>query len=176
MNAIQGHAYRGMVGLHMCVPEIFGIIAFSWLLRRLIRLNSCSSNDETALYIGLEVFLRLRFVNDLAYGVWIVPSFPGKLQQGVGSSREETPGCRLLFLCDWTCQLIYPHKFEVCKCAPSKNFTSHLYCLTSKVNLVAADPNLRGYTNYLPVTRETTKLVSSDQMRSSHCSWMIWSL
>ena len=69
-----------------------------------------------------------------------------------------------------TCQLIYPHKFEVCKCAPTKNFTSHLYCLTSKVNLVGADPNLRGYTNYLPVTRETTKLVSSDQMRSSHCS------
>ena len=29
MNAIQGHAYQGMVGLHMCVPEIFGIIAFS---------------------------------------------------------------------------------------------------------------------------------------------------
>ena len=36
MNAIQGHAYQGMVGLHMCVPEIFSIIAFSWLLRRLI--------------------------------------------------------------------------------------------------------------------------------------------
>ena len=29
MNAIQGHAYQGMVGLHMCVPEIFGLIAFS---------------------------------------------------------------------------------------------------------------------------------------------------
>ena len=28
MNAIQGHAYQGMVGLHMCVPEIFGLIAF----------------------------------------------------------------------------------------------------------------------------------------------------
>ena len=39
MNAIQGHAYQGMVGLHMCVPEIFGIIAFSWLLWRLIRLQ-----------------------------------------------------------------------------------------------------------------------------------------
>ena len=38
--------------------------------------------------------------------------------------------------------------------------------------LVGADPNLRGYSNYLPVTRETTKLVSSDQMRSSHCSLM----
>ena len=29
MNAIQGHAYQGMVGLHMCVPEIFGQVAFS---------------------------------------------------------------------------------------------------------------------------------------------------
>ena len=28
-------------------------------------------------------FLRLRFVNDLAYGVWIVPCYPGNLQQGV---------------------------------------------------------------------------------------------
>ena len=36
MNAIQGHAYQGMVGLHMCVPEIFGLVAFSWLLRRLL--------------------------------------------------------------------------------------------------------------------------------------------
>ena len=47
MNAIQGHAYQGMVGLHMCVPEIFGLIAFSWLLRRIISC-SCSSSDETA--------------------------------------------------------------------------------------------------------------------------------
>ena len=44
------------------------------------------------------------------------------------------------------------------------HFTPILY------NPVGADPNLRGYTNYLPVTRETTKLVSSNQMRSSHCS------
>ena len=29
LNAIQGHAYQGMVGLHMCVPEIFGQVAFS---------------------------------------------------------------------------------------------------------------------------------------------------
>ena len=29
MNAIQGHAYGGMVGLHMCVPEILGLVAFS---------------------------------------------------------------------------------------------------------------------------------------------------
>ena len=29
MNAIQGHAYQGMVGLHMRVPEIFGLVAFS---------------------------------------------------------------------------------------------------------------------------------------------------
>ena len=28
MNAIQGHAYQGMVGLHMCVPEIFGLVPF----------------------------------------------------------------------------------------------------------------------------------------------------
>ena len=47
LNAIQGHAYQGMVGLHMCVPEIFGLIAFSWLLRRIISC-SCSSSDETA--------------------------------------------------------------------------------------------------------------------------------
>ena len=46
----------------------------------------------------------------------------------------------------------------------------HLLGLTSKVKFVGADPILRRYTNYLPVTRETTKLVSSDQMRSSHCS------
>ena len=39
-----------------------------------------------------------------------------------------------------------------------------------KAKFVGAYPNLRGYSNYLPVTRETTKLVSSDQMRSSHCS------
>ena len=48
----------------------------------------------------------------------------------------------------------------------------HLHCLTSKAKFVGADLILRGYTNYLPVTRETTKLVSSDQMRSSHCSLM----
>ena len=29
LNAIQGHTYEGMVGLHMCVPEIFGLVAFS---------------------------------------------------------------------------------------------------------------------------------------------------
>ena len=52
----------------------------------------------------------------------------------------------------------------------------HLLCLTSKAKSAGADPILRVYTNYLPVTRETTKLVSSDQMRSSHCSWMILSL
>ena len=28
LNAIQGHAYQGMVGLHMCFPEIFGLVAF----------------------------------------------------------------------------------------------------------------------------------------------------
>ena len=28
-NAIQGHAYQGMVDLHMYVPEIFGLVAFS---------------------------------------------------------------------------------------------------------------------------------------------------
>ena len=46
-NAIQGHANQGLVGLHMCVSEIFGLIAFSWLLRRIISC-SCSSSDETA--------------------------------------------------------------------------------------------------------------------------------
>ena len=45
-----------------------------------------------------------------------------------------------------------------------------LHCLTSKAKFVGADQNLRGYANYLPETRETTKLVSSDQMKSSHCS------
>ena len=45
--------------------------------------SSCSSNDETASQIGLEGFLRLRFVNDLAYGVWTVPCCPSNLQQGV---------------------------------------------------------------------------------------------
>ena len=29
MNAIQGHAYQGMVGLHMRVLEMFGLVAFS---------------------------------------------------------------------------------------------------------------------------------------------------
>ena len=58
----------------------------------------CSSKDETASYIGLEDFLRLRFVNDLVYGVWIVPFFPDNLLQDVGSSREETPGRRLPLL------------------------------------------------------------------------------
>ena len=29
MNAIQGQPYQGMVGLHMCAPEIFGQVAFS---------------------------------------------------------------------------------------------------------------------------------------------------
>ena len=29
LNAIQGHAYQGMVDLHMCVLEIFGLVAFS---------------------------------------------------------------------------------------------------------------------------------------------------
>ena len=29
VNAIQGHVYQGMVGLHMCVPEKFGQVAFS---------------------------------------------------------------------------------------------------------------------------------------------------
>ena len=42
--------------------------------------------------------------------------------------------------------------------------------------MMGADSNLQGWTNYLPVTRETTKLVSSDQMRSSHWSLMTWSL
>ena len=28
LNAIQEHAYQGMVGLHMCFPEIFGLVAF----------------------------------------------------------------------------------------------------------------------------------------------------
>ena len=28
-NAIQGHAYQGKMGLHMCVPEIFGLVALS---------------------------------------------------------------------------------------------------------------------------------------------------
>ena len=58
----------------------------------------CSSNNETASYIGLEDFLRLRFVNDRVYGVWIVPFFPDNLLQDVGSSREETPGRRLPLL------------------------------------------------------------------------------
>ena len=53
---------------------------------------SCSFIDETASQTGLEDFLRLRFVNDLAYGVRIVPCCPGNLQQGVKSSREEAPG------------------------------------------------------------------------------------
>ena len=38
LNAIQGHAYGGMVGVHTCVPEIFGLVAFSQLLRRLLTL------------------------------------------------------------------------------------------------------------------------------------------
>ena len=50
------------------------------------------------------------------------------------------------------------------------HFTLLLFNIKIKAKLVGADPNLRGYSNYLPVTRETTKLVSSDQMRYSHCS------
>ena len=102
MNAIQGHAYQGMVGLHMCVPEIFGPVAFSWSLRRLITLLKAypgfTLGPPTVKLLrrfGLEDFLRLRFVNDLAYGVWVVPCYPGNLQQGVGSSQEESPGRRL---------------------------------------------------------------------------------
>ena len=60
-------------------------------------LSACagSSNDETASQIGLEDFLRLRFVNDLTYSVWIVPCYPGNLQKSVDSLREETPGRKL---------------------------------------------------------------------------------
>ena len=50
------------------------------------------------------------------------------------------------------------------------HLTLLLFNIKMKAKLVGADPNLWGYSNYLPVTRETTKLVSSDQMRSSHCS------
>ena len=49
-------------------------------------------------------------------------------------------------------------------------FTLLLFNIKIIAKLEGADPNLRGYSNYLPVTRETTKLVSSDQMRYSHCS------
>ena len=28
-QTIQGHAYQGKMGLHVCVPEIFGLVAFS---------------------------------------------------------------------------------------------------------------------------------------------------
>ena len=75
--------------------------------------------------MGLEEFLRLRFVNDLAYGVWIVPSCPGNLQDGVVSSRQETTSLQITFFVSrFSCQLIYPHKFEVCKNV-SKHFSSH---------------------------------------------------
>ena len=50
------------------------------------------------------------------------------------------------------------------------HFTLVLFNIKIKAKLVGADPNLRGYSNYLPLTRETTKLASSDQMRYSHCS------
>ena len=107
MNAIQGRAYQGMVGLHMCVPEIFGPVAFSWSLRRLITLLKAypgfALGPPTVKLLrrfGLEDFLRLRFVNDLVYGVWIVPFIPDNLLQDVGSSREETPGRRLPLLYD----------------------------------------------------------------------------
>ena len=52
------------------------------------------------------------------------------------------------------------------------HFTLVLLNIKIKAKFVGAYPILRGYSNYLPVTRETTKLVSSDQMRSSHCSLM----
>ena len=78
-------------------------------------------------------------------------------------------------VCHYTCQLIYPHKFEVCKYV-SKHFSSHPWGFKSRAKLDKADPNLRGWTNYLPVTRETIKLVRGGQIRSPHCSWMIWSL
>ena len=50
------------------------------------------------------------------------------------------------------------------------HFTLLLFNIRIKAELVGADSNLWGYSNYLPVTRETTRLVSSDQMRSSHYS------
>ena len=84
----------------MSVPEIFGRIAHS--------------RDYTGGYNILFVVLRRRncvidwsrrlptltTVNDLAYGVWIVPCYPSNLQQGVDSSPEEMSGRRLPFLYD----------------------------------------------------------------------------
>ena len=62
-------------------------------------------------------------------------------------------------------------------CIKKFRFTVVLFNIKIKAKLVGSDSNLRGYSNYLPVTRETTKLVSSGQMRSStHCSVMTWSL
>ena len=53
------------------------------------------------------------------------------------------------------------------------HFSLLLFNIKIKAKLVGADLNLCGYSHYLPVTRETTKLVSSDQIRYSHCSLMI---
>ena len=63
MNAIQGHAYQGMVGLHMCVPEIFGLVAFSQLLRRLL---TCPKSDRIV-RAPPAVKLRRRLVSKISY-------------------------------------------------------------------------------------------------------------
>ena len=39
-----------------------------------------------------------------------------------------------------------------------------------------SSPKFARLTNYLPVTRETTKPLGGDQIRSPHSSWMVQSL
>ena len=105
--------------------------------------------------------------------MWIVPCCPSNLQQGVESSREENSWAQITFVVRLNLLTDLPSQVRGLKLRIKKfHFTLVLFNIKIKAKLVEADPNLRGYSNYLPVTRETTKLVSSDQMRSSHCSLM----
>ena len=67
MNAIKGHAYQGMVGLHMCVPEIFGLVAFLRLLRGLLTLLRTYRHvrDPPAMKLRRRLISKTSYAYDL---------------------------------------------------------------------------------------------------------------
>ena len=110
-----------MLGLYMCVPEIFGLkIAFSWLLRRLITLLKDyrwnSVVDWSRRLSSLTICQRS--------SLWCVDCsmLPWQPATRCWLFARNNAWWQITFLYDETSQLIYPHKFEVCKCPPTKNF------------------------------------------------------
>ena len=124
----KGHARKGVVGLHASVPEIFRILTFLCPLRWLLQL-----------YLKpISLFVLLQWWNCVVdwsrrlptltickrSSLWCVdcPMLPWQPATRCWLFARNNAWWQITFLYDETSQLIYPHKFEVCKCPPTKNF------------------------------------------------------